>query len=88
MNERLPQHVAGFILGMGLGAALAILFAPQSGEETRQYLIDGATDTIDDAVAMGRKLRRRARRAVNDMAGSLMEATEAGQEAHRKAKTA
>ena len=87
-DNRIPQGLASFAIGMGIGAALAILFAPKSGEETRQYLIDSATDTLDGALATGRKFRKRATRAVNDIAERVMDATEAGDQAYRKAKSA
>ncbi|HLG96506.1 MAG TPA: YtxH domain-containing protein [Bryobacteraceae bacterium] len=35
----------GFLLGFGAGVALGMLFAPQSGEETRNYLQAKAEDT-------------------------------------------
>ncbi|MGI6368291.1 MAG: YtxH domain-containing protein [Anaerolineae bacterium] len=34
------DFIAGFFAGTLVGAALALLFAPTSGEETRQQLID------------------------------------------------
>jgi len=46
-----------FLLGMGIGLGLALLFAPQSGEETRRWLMDTADDRY-------RRLRRRGRRLI------------------------
>ncbi len=42
---RMIRFLAGFIVGMALGGALAVLFAPQPGLETRQRL-RGRVDTI------------------------------------------
>jgi gas vesicle protein len=36
-----------FLLGLGIGVAAGILFAPRSGEETRQLLADRAGDGAD-----------------------------------------
>ncbi len=36
-----------FLLGLGIGVAAGILFAPRSGEETRQLLADRAGDSAD-----------------------------------------
>jgi gas vesicle protein len=40
-----PSRVAGFLLGVGVGAGLGILLAPASGAETR----DSVRDTVVDA---------------------------------------
>ena len=39
----------GFFYGLGLGVALGVLFAPMSGEETRQNLKERAGDLGDNA---------------------------------------
>src|ERR1700704_2166296 len=36
-----------FLLGLGIGVAAGILWAPRSGEETRQLLADRAGDSAD-----------------------------------------
>lgn len=36
-----------FLLGLGIGVAAGILFAPRSGEETRALLADRAGDSAD-----------------------------------------
>ncbi len=54
--ERHSGGVGSFLLGVAIGAAAALLLAPQSGEATRRDLRRGA---------------RRARRAAETMAGDL-----------------
>ena len=46
-----------FIAGLCIGAGVALLFAPLSGEETREWLIDNAENKL-------RRLRRQGRRWV------------------------
>jgi hypothetical protein len=38
--------VIGFALGLGIGAAVGLLYAPESGEEARQLLREKAADAI------------------------------------------
>jgi hypothetical protein len=68
MNENTTTQVGGYIgmlaLGALIGAAAAMLYAPRSGKDTREYLArrardlkDKAGDVLDDAKEMivGRK---------------------------------
>ncbi|PYU23031.1 MAG: hypothetical protein DMG30_12840 [Acidobacteria bacterium] len=47
-------------LGIGafIGAAIAILFAPKSGEETLADLADGVEDSIERGTAKAREIAR------------------------------
>ena len=63
---------AGLILGALIGAGVALLFAPQSGAETRRiirkrarHLASDATDRFDDVKDRIRKARRRAEELVS-----------------------
>jgi gas vesicle protein len=64
---------AGLILGALIGAGVALLFAPQSGEETRRLLrrkarkvADAAEDRFDDIKDRVKAARRRAEEALTD----------------------
>lgn len=46
-----------FLLGMSIGIGIGLLFAPQSGEETREWIADTTQDKV-------KRLRRRGRRWV------------------------
>ena len=96
---RWQETASAFVIGIGVGAALGILFAPQSGEETRDQIVGGAQDTLDGAVSTGRKWVRRAKRNVDDATDfvrqNLDDATDfvkdgagEGQRAYREAKKA
>ena len=54
-----PAFSVGLILGLAVGAALGFLFAPRSGEETRELVKDKADDvsgTVKDLTANRRKV--------------------------------
>ncbi len=46
-RERMMLAALVAVAGVGFGLALAMLFAPQSGEKTRQMLANSAGDLID-----------------------------------------
>lgn len=51
-----------FLTGLGIGAALAALFAPRSGEETREWI----ADTAERKFKVLRRLGRRSFRQLQD----------------------
>jgi gas vesicle protein len=56
--------LVGFLAGMGIGAAVALLFAPQSGEDSREWI----GDTVEDEAY---RLRRKARRSLDQVQDAL-----------------
>jgi gas vesicle protein len=72
-----------FMVGALTGAAAALLLAPASGEETREYLGQKARDgraRARDAVDQGRELYERQRETVTS-------AVDRGREAFKQART-
>jgi gas vesicle protein len=51
---------AGFVVGALVGAAAAILFAPQSGEETRAMIRERSIELQERSAEMSAEARRRA----------------------------
>lgn len=84
------ETVSIFAIGVGVGAALGVLFAPQSGDDTRDYLIGSAKDGLDSAVATGQKWAQRAQDGINQTKDQVREqvrqASDAGEHAYREAK--
>ena len=69
----------GLVLGMAVGAAIALLFAPQPGEETRSQLSESST-----------QLRRMGREGYQTLAGQLRDrygdAVSQGRDAYNQAR--
>jgi gas vesicle protein len=92
--------VFSFLVGALSGAALAILFAPRSGRETREMLGDKLRETGERGRQAGEKALQKGREAAEDAARyldrqrdalerrreRLASAVEAGRQAYRDEK--
>ena len=47
MSDNVGSKVSFFLVGLGIGALVGILFAPKSGEETREYLAQKAKQAAE-----------------------------------------
>jgi len=82
-----------FLAGLGIGAAVALLLAPKSGKEAREYLTGKAEEGRDYVRAKTEDLRRQAEGAVEkgkDLVTKQKEllsaALEAGKQAYQEEK--
>ncbi len=94
MGENAGSKISYFLVGLGVGALLGILFAPKSGEETRDYLTQKAEEGREYAQKKARELRERAEELLErskDVVGrqkdQIAAAVEAGKEAYQREKT-
>jgi gas vesicle protein len=94
MAENVGSKVSYFLVGLGIGALIGILFAPKSGEDTREYLSHRAEEGKEYAQKKARELRERAEDLVERgkhvaIRGkeSLSAAVDAGVEAYQREKT-
>ena len=75
MSDGRGFYYLGFLLvGAGIGAGLALLFAPQSGKDTRKYIARRAEEGKDYVASTGRELLKQAEEVVGrgkDWAGKL-----------------
>ncbi len=60
MADNVGSKVSYFLVGLGVGALVGVLFAPKSGEDTREYLSKRADEGRDFAQRKARELRDRA----------------------------
>jgi gas vesicle protein len=72
-----------FILGAVSGAAVAMLYAPVSGRETREYLGEKAREGRDRATEIAGKSRQ----VLDQGRETLVNAIERGREAYQQART-
>jgi gas vesicle protein len=95
MSDSVGSKVSFFLVGLGVGTLLGILFAPKSGEETREYLASRADEGREYAQRKARELRERAEdlierskeimaRQKDAVRDTVTGAVEAGKEAYRE----
>ena len=65
-NNDFFTFFAGMVIGGLVGAATALLLAPQSGEETRTLIRDKSIELKDKAVEYGQDVQLRAEKALED----------------------
>jgi gas vesicle protein len=80
-----------FLLGLGMGVGIGLLFAPRSGEETRGMLMKQADEGKDYLKRQSEDLKGSAsgivdkgREVINRQRDSLSDAIEAGKQAYRE----
>ena len=54
------SNLGFFLAGLGIGAIMALLFAPQSGKETRDLIASKATEGREYVAGRSRELREQA----------------------------
>jgi gas vesicle protein len=89
-------RLAYFLVGGGIGAVVALLFAPRSGRETREMITQRANESRDRVLSASRNVSDKVstyidkgKEAVSSQKEQLSAAIEAGKQAYReeKAKT-
>jgi gas vesicle protein len=85
------SKISVFLVGLGIGALVGILFAPKSGEDTREYLAGKADEGRDYAQRKARELRERAedllersKEIMDRQKEALAEAVEAGKDTYKR----
>lgn len=83
--------LANFVLGVGVGVVVGLLFAPKTGEETRELLKNKADEGKEYLKKRGSELAdtagdilERGREVVGRQKDTLAEAVAAGKQAYRE----
>jgi gas vesicle protein len=86
------NKISFFFLGLGLGVAVGLLFAPKSGSETRDLILSKADESKDYLRRAGEQLRDQASDALDKgktvvakQKEQFSSAIEAGKQAYRDA---
>jgi gas vesicle protein len=94
MAENAGSKVSYFLVGLGIGALIGILFAPKSGDETREYLAQKAEEGKEYAQKKARELRERAedlvdrgKQVATRQKESFSAAVDAGRDAYQREKS-
>jgi gas vesicle protein len=92
MAERNGNSFLWFLLGLGVGAAVGVLYAPRSGRETREAILRGAEEGGEKVKERARQVREQAsqwvdkgRDILKQQKEQLRSAVEAGRQAYHEA---
>jgi gas vesicle protein len=86
--------LVSFVAGAAIGAALALLYAPKSGEEMRGDIADLTEDAVDKIKEYAKEAQEKIKTAIEEGKETIVEkksvlasAIEAGREAMQKERT-
>lgn len=91
-SDRLSK-LAYFLVGGGIGAVIALLFAPRSGRETREIIAQRATESRERVLSASRNVGDKVttyidkgKEVVSTQREQIAAAIEAGKQAYRDEK--
>lgn len=92
MSDRDGSGFLWFLAGLGIGAAVGVLYAPKSGDELRQQIREAAEDGRNTVKERARQAREQAgtwadkgRDYLNQQRDQIRSAYDAGRQAYREA---
>lgn len=94
MAEKIVSKASYFLVGLGIGSLIGILFAPKSGEETREYLSQKTREGNEFAQKKARELKERAedllkhgKEVVMQKKEQIATAVDVGREAYQRERS-
>ena len=84
-TSNMSGSILTFVLGVGVGAVVALLLAPRTGEELREDISGKVTDGANGLKAAGKHVKRKAQSFVTNAKERVDEAVQAGEAAFNAA---
>ncbi len=95
MSDRNGNTFLWFLAGLGVGAVVGVLYAPRSGDETREVIRSKAEEGQDKVRQQARRAREQAgdwidrgRDVLNQQKEQFRNAYDAGRQAYKETTTA
>ncbi len=86
--------LVSFVAGAAIGAGLALLYAPKSGSEMRENILDLTEDAVDKIKEYAKEAQEKIKTAIDESKETIVEkksvlasAIEAGREAMQKERS-
>jgi gas vesicle protein len=70
------------VMGAGVGAVVALLFAPKSGKELRGDIAGGVSNEVKQLQSIGKNIKQSAQKTAALAQDHMQDAMEAGEEAY------
>lgn len=84
MRDSNGSGFALFLAGVGIGTAVALLLAPRSGEETRDFIAEKTRQGKDFVSQKANDLRGQVGSSVRKAKDKVQEAVQVGKDAYRE----
>ena len=81
-TEQTSKVAVGFLIGVGVGAAVGLLFAPQSGKESQEWIAEKTKTGVDNLRTTGQRLKETAQNVTAQGRTQVVAAVEAGKGAY------
>ena len=92
MADNDNSSIGWFLAGLGLGALVGVLYAPKSGKETRDTILQSATEGREYLSNRGQEFKgqvdqwvKKGKETVSRSRDQISSAVEAGRQAYREA---
>jgi gas vesicle protein len=72
-----------FLAGLGVGAVVGLMVAPQSGRDTQESLAGKLKGGLDQVASAGKRVRAQVKDVANRGKENVAEAVDAGKESYR-----